>query len=80
MKDKYKITTRFRIYEISDDGLLKEPMREDWGRPSPIFNTYGYNKKEDAIKEMEDYNFIGSVVIIETLDRQLDLDINRGMK
>jgi hypothetical protein len=44
-----KAETTYRIYRITDDGLLKEPTGwPAYGQERCLFNKYGYQSHEEA--------------------------------
>ena len=53
-KDKYITTTGFRLYEISQDGLMKHGVEEnDYGNTYRIL-TEDYESMEEAIEAVEE--------------------------
>jgi hypothetical protein len=58
-----KFEIKYKIYEISEDGLLKDPKEDYYGRRVIAYDTY--DTMDDAIKELEkdDHSF-GDYVIL----------------
>ena len=50
-----KLTIKYYWKEISDDGLVKNPEPVGPYYSPTTLNEYGYNSKEDALKDFERY-------------------------
>ncbi|MCP5018943.1 MAG: hypothetical protein GY938_27245 [Ketobacter sp.] len=51
---KYETKSVYKVYEISDDGLLKTPAeRVGYEGRAEIFNCFGYATMELAIADIE---------------------------
>jgi len=60
---KYKFT--YKIYEISHDGLLKEPRGEEYGRNIIIFDEY--DTEEEALKAIEKEQGYETFIILKAI-------------
>jgi len=48
-KPKLVVNISYRIFEMTDEGHLKEPMVTEWGDTSDMFDHYkGYVSMDDA--------------------------------
>jgi hypothetical protein len=55
MMSNPQIETRYEIYELSPDGLLKVPMVRGWGTPSRAFDSFAsIEEAERAIIDSDD--------------------------
>ena len=46
---KKTIEIRYKIYQVTQDGLLKHP-ESHWGYSGTMFNTYGYATQDEAMQ------------------------------
>jgi hypothetical protein len=57
----------YKIFEILDGGTLAHPTEDYYGRPSPIYNEYGYESVEEAIADIEKKASSSNLVILPTI-------------
>jgi len=48
------VEKRYLVYEISNDGLLKEPYEENYGHREPLFYAT-YSSIEEASEAIDEY-------------------------
>lgn len=63
----------YKVYEIRE-GLLKEPMENNWGHMCPIYGDY--DSMEDACKAIEDLGDIWEeLVVLTTVIKEKQIDV-----
>jgi spore coat polysaccharide biosynthesis predicted glycosyltransferase SpsG len=65
MSDVVKYKFVYKIYEVSQDGLLKEPRGEEYGRNIIIFDEY--DTEEDALKAIEKEQGYETFIILKAV-------------
>ena len=70
--NKYETVVRYKLYHLDIDGTLTEPETDSFP-VTTVFNTYGYNNRKEAQIALEAFEYIGTLVIIQTVERQLVL-------
>lgn len=46
---KKTVEIRYKIYQVTQDGLLKHP-ESHWSYSESMFNTYGYTTQDEAMQ------------------------------